>query len=426
MNGSMMRAGIVRAIRYVALSIAVMMISGGSSHAQLEWQPLCTVPSQHGLNSVCFLDADTGFIVGDMALVCKTTDGGLNWTKQAGMQPSFPVTDICFQSAEKGVVTNDFGSIFRTTNGGESWYEHWGLTTSIIHAVDFADSLVGAAVTGDGEILRTTDGGLTWDMLPELTRVRLLDISFFDEQYGIIVGARETILLSSDAGATWVIRQQGSCGRNYAAVSAIPDGVAFVVGGGGWVLHTTNRGIDWTAQTSGTGTGLSSVYCIDADNAYAVGRGGTLIFTTDGGARWERGTSGVLSNLHAVWFTDSSTGFIVGSSGTFIRTKRGGTTQRAPAPNTHSAARIQSVHPNPARTRSSIAVAVESADFVRLCVYDLYGRQVTTICEAVLPPGTHSFPWDAVELHAGVYFLILQSGWSVETRKIILQHRRAR
>jgi hypothetical protein len=54
-------------------------------------------------------------------------------------------------------------------------------------------------------------------------------------------------------------------------------------------------------------------------------------------------------------------------------------------------------------------------------VYDMLGREVANLLDERKEPGTHSIRFDARGLSAGIYFYRLRSGWSVQTRKMILE-----
>ena len=70
--------------------------------------------------------------------------------------------------------------------------------------------------------------------------------------------------------------------------------VAFVSPAGGWavgdqgtILHTTDGGQSWQAQSSGTQQHLSSVAFAFLLSGWAVGYEGTILHTRDGGQSWQ-------------------------------------------------------------------------------------------------------------------------------------------
>jgi hypothetical protein len=72
------------------------------------------------------------------------------------------------------------------------------------------------------------------------------------------------------------------------SVSFPRTNVGTAVGDFGTILRTSDGGITWSLQISGTTNDLNSVCFIDSSSGTAVGDGGTIIHTTDGGSGiWE-------------------------------------------------------------------------------------------------------------------------------------------
>jgi len=57
---------------------------------------------------------------------------------------------------------------------------------------------------------------------------------------------------------------------------------------------------------------------------------------------------------------------------------------------------------------------------VKLAVYDLLGRVAAVLVDETLPAGRHRAIWNAAGSPSGIYFLRLESGGLVETRKMVL------
>ncbi len=58
--------------------------------------------------------------------------------------------------------------------------------------------------------------------------------------------------------------------------------------------------------------------------------------------------------------------------------------------------------------------------FVSLIIYDLLGREVTTLVNEELKPGTYEVDWDGSNYSSGVYFYKLEAGDFTETKKMVL------
>ncbi|MFH2055530.1 MAG: T9SS type A sorting domain-containing protein [bacterium] len=82
-------------------------------------------------------------------------------------------------------------------------------------------------------------------------------------------------------------------------------------------------------------------------------------------------------------------------------------------------------YPNPFNIETTVLFSLPRSSTVRLEVYDLLGRQITTLLEQYIPAGTHRLYWDGRdrqgrEVCSGVYYCVLRAGQSSVTRKVLL------
>jgi hypothetical protein len=57
---------------------------------------------------------------------------------------------------------------------------------------------------------------------------------------------------------------------------------------------------------------------------------------------------------------------------------------------------------------------------VKIRIFDLLGREVTTLANETLPAGNHSRTWDASALPSGIYFYQFSAGEAESTGKMML------
>lgn len=105
----------------------------------------------------------------------------------------------------------------------------------------------------------------------------------------------------------------------------------WVVGDLGRVFHTTDGGLNWTIQATGTKQPFSSITCPDRDHIWIAGQGGQISHSKDGGKTWEPQKSGVDRQLLDIAFPTAQMGLAVGDYGTIVRTEDGGKTWGAVA-----------------------------------------------------------------------------------------------
>ena len=150
-------------------------------------------------------------------------------------------------------------------------------------------------------------------------------VEFVTPTIAYAVGDYGTILKTTNAGVAWIPQVSGTSNR-LIDVSFTDVNNVTIVSRSGIVLSTTNGGSTWNSQASGISGNLNGVSIVDANNIIAVGDHGKIFKTNDGGITWTLLTSGTNGNLFGVFFTDSNNGTVTGSGGGIIlRTTDGGT-----------------------------------------------------------------------------------------------------
>ena len=77
-------------------------------------------------------------------------------------------------------------------------------------------------------------------------------------------------------------------------------------------------------------------------------------------------------------------------------------------------------YPSPFNARTNIAYNLAEDGLVRLEVFDLQARKVTTLVNGEESAGQHSVTWDASDYSSGIYFYKLTTGDFVETQRMML------
>ena len=78
-------------------------------------------------------------------------------------------------------------------------------------------------------------------------------------------------------------------------------------------------------------------------------------------------------------------------------------------------------HPNPFNPSTTIRYSIPKSSQVILTIYDLIGREITTLVNEAQASGEYSVIWNGQDHPSGIYLCRLMAGNFTETRKLLLQ-----
>jgi hypothetical protein len=81
---------------------------------------------------------------------------------------------------------------------------------------------------------------------------------------------------------------------------------------------------------------------------------------------------------------------------------------------------LEQNYPNPFNPSTQIRFMLSTRSSVTLTVYDALGRSIKTLVNQRLDAGEYISTFDATGLSSGVYYYVLRTGSSVESRKMVL------
>ncbi len=79
-----------------------------------------------------------------------------------------------------------------------------------------------------------------------------------------------------------------------------------------------------------------------------------------------------------------------------------------------------SCYPNPFNPTTTIQYELPHRSDVQITIYDLQGREVTTLVSEKQDAGYNSVQWDATNVSSGMYFYQIRAGEFVQTRKMVV------
>jgi photosystem II stability/assembly factor-like uncharacterized protein len=303
------------------------------------------------IHTVCFLDANTGYIGGDgdsatnRATIYKTIDGGATW------QPEylFPapaeswlyasVLKIRFSASGVGYVTGPNGMVWKYDNA--NWYDYSITDSTVFPNVNQNDTTV--IQWGPEPTDTFTQISTYYDNIRSLITQNYRAIAIINDT-AVVVGTQNNgglvrINTASADGSYWLINNGSSYDPKYYPLNspqmynaACRNGndVA-VTSSNGEILLSADKGFSFVAKsvyTPGTPEAGMGFYGIDIAPSGRIGLCGQAGVIADSTTSWRRPYSLVQpgGSLSMVQFIDGIFGIAAGTGGAMMRTNNGGNT----------------------------------------------------------------------------------------------------
>jgi hypothetical protein len=320
--------------------------------------------------------------------IYKSTNSGQNWFRSSngiivGNGAWYAFTESIVRIGDN-LFTGAYTGIFRSTDGGDHW-----LATNITgdHVGAKAFTLHNGILFAARESINTpygyksTDGGLTWQ---SLTTITMPTITFLSEPPNIWSGTIEGVWLSTNNGANWGPRMNGLPPDPYNSSIIRVNGtmITSVKFGGSGILASRNDGVLW----EDFGQGLPFLTNIDKLIVY----GDKILAATSEGL-YQRDLSDIPTSVESQDNNNLPADYYLSQN-----------------------------YPNPFNPSTVIEYSIPSPLHVTLKVYDIVGREVTTLIDEDKSSGNYQANFDASTLSGGLYFYKLQAGEINITKKAIL------
>jgi len=345
--------------------------------------------------------------------VYRSTNYGTNWTQTALSDINVISLAVTGNNVFAGT---DYNGIYRSTNNGSSW-TLTALNNQEVRSLIIQGSYLFAGTYQNGVYLSTNNGTSWTQTVLNNKYVR----SFATLGNYLFAGTSGNgVYISINYGTTWtptlnnktVFSLAGSSSNN---IFAGTDNGAYL---------STNYGMNWN-QTALTNQWVHSLATL-GNNVFA-GTGTGVHFSSNNGANW------VILNQGFVGYPTIKT-LLIANSYIFAGTELSSVWRRnlseiteinpvaEVVPLTYS---LQQNFPNPFNPVTKIKFSLplwrgEGGRTVQLFVYDVMGREVQTLVNEKLPPGTYETTFDGSLLNSGVYFYKLIADGFSDIKKMML------
>jgi photosystem II stability/assembly factor-like uncharacterized protein len=398
------------------------------------------------------------WVCGSGGVVLKSTNLGNNWVSAGNGIPntvnlisiSSKAVDTVLTAGNNGTTTH----VYRTTNGGANWTQVFTQNNGHINAVWMRSALnafiTGNPVGGRWSMWKTTNGGITWDStgmrIPQNGTETGWHNSLAVMYNNIWFGTNNSrIYKSTNLGLNFTFISTPE--QNSSAVWMYRDTFLYVFAysGGNNIYATTTGGTNWTPVVC-PDTGKFRGFCpgyLGVDNSqppmasYAVRNNNKVYFCYSPWGQFNAeytAPSGIYNHMAydvnvSYWLYT----WAVRSNGGITRISlfRGGAVKKI-STEIPDKFNLSQNYPNPFNPSTKIKIEIPPSKGARgmthLFIYDILGREVTTLVNEQLSPGTYEVEWNASNYPSGVYFYKLitadaSASLSIkytETRKMVL------
>ena len=371
---------------------------------------------------------------------------------------------------DDSVGTNIFAGtsygVLHSTNNGSTWnVVNDGLTNLNVIAIGVSGSNIFAG-TWWGGVFMSTNNGTNWNMVDtvfteDLRAFVAADTNLFVGA-GVWGSASGGIFRSTNDGSSWTSVNSGLTNIDVHALCISrneTNDINIFAGTSGGIFRSSNNGTNW--QAVNTGLTNSDVYCfaVSGTNIFAGTRDGVFL-STNNGSSWKEVNEGLMNtNISALAVTADN--IFAGTSTVWFSGPYGqGVWRRALSEVITSIDEVAleipknfilyQNYPNPFNPTTKIKYSIPSSVIVsearqsqeitsvtsfprndnvtvQLKVYDVLGREVTTLVNETKQPGKYEVEFNASSLSSGIYFYQLkavpfgrQAGEFIQTKKMIL------
>ena len=398
------------------------------------------IPPDVRFDQIRILDPQNIWITGKF--IYKSANAGSTWID---MNPHPDSLGIPISSDEiwalaalnnnEVLVATGVGSIYRTSNGGSMWTKVFDSSpdTLMLDDMEMFDDSLGYAI-GDApnssalpKFIITTNGGRTWQTivtnLPVGASSAPRRTDFVSSKTGWSC-FKSSVYKTIDGGFTWTkIVDNLLLDRLF----FMDDSVGFYTLNGGSVLtKSTDGGMTWNQKISIAPKGFEFIRWSPAKNLLWAGGGNFVYRSLDKGETWMPqivpSTMPTGTYFYDAFFLNDSIGVVAGRS-TVLYTTTGGQPLVSVSERGFNSSPSQSVilknYPNPFNSSTMIRFDAPDFDHVRISIYDLLGKEISVLMDEIKTPGKSTVSWDASTFTSGVYIARIQSGSSIQTRKIV-------
>lgn len=411
-----------------SLDLVSVTAGGGPPTCNYQWSAV-TSGTTSQLLTVSTVSDQVAWAAGAGPTVIRTTNGS-SWSSATGSGITGDVYNIWAVDANTAFCTSSPAAtfIYKTTNGGANWTQVYTLAGGFIDGIQMVSSTNGYAlgdpVSGKWTVLQTTDGGNTWArMATEPAQVGTE--AGWNNAFQIIgsdmwFGTNSTkVYHSTNFGVNWTSGPTTGTANSYAVhFNTTSNGLA----SGTAMVKSTDGGTTWSAATNhGTSGNMNGIEG-GATDWWAIRSDANIYRSTNHGTNWTTAytqTGAVFQDIDFKIVSGCPKGYAVGNAGAVAKmiTQTGISNYNNEIPEAYS---LNQNYPNPFNPTTNISFSLPKSGLVTLKIYDIVGKEVSTLVNEVKSAGNYIIGYNAANIPSGTYFYRLESNGFSETKKMLL------
>jgi hypothetical protein len=368
------------------------------------------------------------FAVASSVFLSSTNNGAI-WTATGLPMANFTALAVSSTSRGTGGIDIFAGAgwdgVYLSTDKGTSWSAALdsGLTDTYVNFLavipnEVGDTMLFAGTNGSGGFF-STNRGTSWIAVPGFPNSTVT--AFVITGSNQFIGTKGSgVFLLTDNDSSWSAINAGLTNLTVNALVAY-DTNLFAGTNGGGVFLSTNNGSRWTAVNNGLMDKYVLALAVSGTSLFAGTYGGGVFLSTNNGTSWTAVSTGLINTIINAFVVSGKELFTGTASGIWRRPLSemvaGVQENFAQIPNQVV---LSQNYPNPFNSSTNISFTLPSKTVVTLKVFDILGREITTILSEELSAGTYSRQWNANGMTSGVYFCRLQGGSFMEIKKSVL------
>lgn len=277
---------------------------------------------------------------------------------------------------------------------------------------------------GNRIIYKSTDRGVHWVKIgisPLISKPLIINPY---RRTQIFTAGQNNLMMSTTSGTVFFPT------NGHATISNIafdPDDSTMFARGNSGLYKSVNGGYNWSLIYSGTDFSTIVISPVNHNILYTSRGDSGLYRSNDGGQTWNLYNDSFFPSKRIIDLSmDAAYGDTVIAAtrdavykvwGSYV----GINPISSEIPETYS---LQQNYPNPFNPSTKIKFSIPAAGngprTVRVIIYDILGREVTSLVNEQLKPGRYEVEWNAANYPSGVYYYRIVTEQFFETKKMVL------